>query len=71
MAGRGEAVPNINNYCEIDPKVVDKYGIPVLAFSYQSFSYEIKQAKHMKETFKEILHNMGASLPGVEMTLKK
>ena len=33
MAGRGEAVANINNYYEIDPSgVVDKYGIPVLRF---------------------------------------
>jgi len=60
MAGRGEAVPNINNYCEIDPNVVDKYGIPVLRFHTKHSDYEIKQAKHMKETFKEILHNMGA-----------
>lgn len=60
MAGRGEAVPNINNYCEIDPAVVDKYGIPVLRFHAKNSEYEIKQAKHMKETFKEIMHNMGA-----------
>jgi choline dehydrogenase-like flavoprotein len=60
MAGRGEAVPDVKNYCEIDPTVVDKYGIPVLRFHTNHSEYEIKQAKHMKETFKEILHNMGA-----------
>lgn len=60
MAGRGEAVPDIKNYCEIDPTVVDKYGIPVLRFNTRNSEYEIKQAKHMKETFKEIMHNMGA-----------
>lgn len=60
MAGRGEAVPREDNYCEIDPKVVDKYGIPVLKFNVKWSDYEIKQAKHMKETFKEIMHNMGA-----------
>lgn len=60
MAGRGESIPNANNYCEIDPNVVDKYGIPVLRFHTKHSDYEIKQAKHMKETFKEILHNMGA-----------
>ncbi|HVW60716.1 MAG TPA: GMC oxidoreductase, partial [Puia sp.] len=60
MAGRGEAVANIHNYCEIDPNVVDKYGIPVLRFNTSHSEYEIKQAKHMKETFKEILHAMGA-----------
>jgi choline dehydrogenase-like flavoprotein len=60
MAGRGEAVPRRDNYCEIDPSVVDKYGIPVLRFNVKWSDYEVKQAKHMKETFKEIMHNMGA-----------
>jgi choline dehydrogenase-like flavoprotein len=60
MAGRGEAVASYDNYCKIDPEVVDKYGIPVLQFHTSHSEYEIKQAKHMKETFKEILHAMGA-----------
>jgi choline dehydrogenase-like flavoprotein len=60
MAGRGESVPDIKNFCEIDPNVVDKYGIPVLRFNTRHSDYEIKQAKHMKETFKEIMHEMGA-----------
>src|SRR5918993_745352 len=60
MAGRGEAVPRKDNYCEIDPSVVDKYGIPVLRFNVKWSDYEVKQAKHMKETFREIMHNMGA-----------
>lgn len=60
MAGRGEAIAREDNFCEIDPNVVDKYGIPVLRFNVKWSDYEIKQAKHMKETFKEIMHNMGA-----------
>ena len=60
MAGRGEAIANADNYCEIDPSVVDIYGIPVLRFHTKYSDYEIKQAKHMKETFSEILHSMGA-----------
>jgi len=60
MAGRGEAVAFAHNRCEIDPTVVDKYGIPVLRFNVKWSDHEIKQAKHMKETFKEIMHNMGA-----------
>ena len=62
MAGRGEAVAREDNYCEIDPHVIDKYGIPVLRFHVKHSDYEIKQAKHMKETFREILHNMGATI---------
>jgi choline dehydrogenase-like flavoprotein len=60
MAGRGESIARVDNYCEIDPEVVDKYGIPVLRFHTSHSDYEIKQAKHMKETFAEILHAMGA-----------
>lgn len=60
MEGRGEAIPREDNYCAIDPDVVDKYGIPVLKFNVKWSDYEINQAKHMKETFKEIMHNLGA-----------
>ncbi|MFA6248238.1 MAG: GMC family oxidoreductase [Mucilaginibacter sp.] len=61
MAGRGTAIARADNYCEIDPNgVVDKYGIPVLRFHYKWTNDEINQAKHMQETFQEILHNMGA-----------
>lgn len=62
MAGRGEAIAREDNYCEIDPNVVDKYGIPVLRFNYNWSDYEIKQAKHMQETFQEILTQMGATI---------
>ena len=34
LAGRGEMVPNEKSYMEIDPKVVDQYGIPVLRFHF-------------------------------------
>lgn len=60
MAGRGEAIALASNLCEIDPNVVDKYGIPVLRFDVKYTDYEIKQAKHMKETFREMMHAMGA-----------
>lgn len=60
MAGRGEALALESNYCAIDPNVVDRYGIPVLKFNVKHTEHEIKQAKHMKDTFKEILTAMGA-----------
>lgn len=62
MDGRGEAVPREDNFCEIDPNVVDKFGIPVLRFQYTWSDYEIKQAKHMQETFQEIIHKTGATI---------
>lgn len=59
MAGRGEAIAREDNYCEIDPSAVDKYGIPVLRFNYKWSDHEIKQAKHMKETFAEMIDKAG------------
>lgn len=70
MAGRGTAIAREDNYCEIDPEVVDKYGIPVLKFHYKWTDAEIKQAKHMQETFQSIMHAMGAiitsRIPGAD-----
>lgn len=62
MDGRGEAIALESNYCEIDPNVVDKYGIPVLRFNYQWSDHEVQQAKHMQETFQEIMHKVGAEI---------
>ncbi|WP_109696028.1 GMC family oxidoreductase [Chitinophaga deserti] len=70
FAGRGEAIARADNYCEIDPNVVDKFGIPVLRFNYKWSEHEIKQARHMHETFEELIHQMGGiplgSKPGEE-----
>nr|WP_301924056.1 GMC family oxidoreductase [Ferruginibacter sp.] len=60
MSGRGLAIAREYNNCEIDPNVVDKFGIPVLRFNYKWSDAEIKQAKHMQETFASIMHEMGA-----------
>ncbi|MCY4779674.1 GMC family oxidoreductase [Sphingobacterium sp. UT-1RO-CII-1] len=60
MAGRGTAIAREDNYCEIDPNKVDKFGIPVLRFHYKWANEEILQAKHMQETFQSIMHEMGA-----------
>jgi choline dehydrogenase-like flavoprotein len=54
-------VPNDDTYCEIDPDVVDTYGIPVLRFHFSFTDYEYRQAKHMQETFRSILDAMGGT----------
>lgn len=59
LSGRGESIARYDNYCEIDPDVVDKYGIPVLRFHYTWSDHEIKQTKHMQDTFEEIFLAMG------------
>jgi len=61
FAGRGEMIPNDDTWCEIDPSVVDSYGIPVLRFHAGFSEHEINQAKHMQETFRAIIHEMGGT----------
>jgi choline dehydrogenase-like flavoprotein len=62
FSGRGEMIPNENSYCEIDPNVVDQWGIPVLRFHFKWSQDEILQAKHMQETFKQIIEAMGGTV---------
>ncbi|MEP6692482.1 MAG: GMC family oxidoreductase [Gemmatimonadaceae bacterium] len=62
FSGRGEMVPNENSYCEIDPRVVDRYGIPVLRFHWKWSDYETKQVKHMQETFRALIADMGGEV---------
>lgn len=64
IACRGESVPQFSNRCEIDPTVVDEWGIPVLRFDYKWTEHEINQAKHMQDTMEEILENAGGTLLG-------
>ena len=70
FGGRGESIAMEDNYCEIDPSVVDEFGIPVLRFHYNWTDFERKQAKHMHETFDELIHNMGgealSAAPGAD-----
>jgi choline dehydrogenase-like flavoprotein len=61
FAGRGEMIPNKDSYLEIDPNVVDKWGIPVPRFHFKFADYEINQAKHMQETFRALITEMGGT----------
>jgi choline dehydrogenase-like flavoprotein len=59
FAGRGEMIPNADSYCEIDPRTVDRWGIPVLRFHWRWTDHEYKQVKHMQETFRALIDAMG------------
>jgi len=62
FGGRGECIAREDNYCELDPDVVDEYGIPVLRFKYTFSDHERNQAKHMQKTFGEIANVLGGKL---------
>jgi choline dehydrogenase-like flavoprotein len=62
FSGRGEMIPNDQSYCEIDPDTVDRWGIPVLRFHWKWADHEIKQVRHMQDTFEALIHEMGGTL---------
>ncbi len=62
LSGRGEMVPSEGCYCEIDPNVVDRWGIPVLRFHWKWSEHELNQARHHNRTFVEIIEKMGGKV---------
>jgi len=59
--GRGEMIPNPDCYCEIDPDVVDQWGIPVLRFHWRWGDNEIRMARDMQETFRALVEELGGT----------
>ncbi len=61
FSGRGEMIPNQNSYCEIDSDTADEWGIPVLRFHWQWSDNEIKMARDMQQTFRDIVEAAGGT----------
>jgi choline dehydrogenase-like flavoprotein len=59
FSGRGEMIPNEDCYAELDPKVKDRFGIPVLRFHWKWSPHEIGQAAHVEKTAAQIIEAMG------------
>ena len=62
FSGRGEMLPNEDTYCELDPTVVDMWGIPVLRFHWKWTDHEYNQVKHMQDTFRSLIEAMGGTV---------
>ncbi len=71
FSGRGEMIPNEQSYCELDPVVKDKWGIPVLRFSWHWSDHELKQAEHMESTFTAVVAAMGGKVLGRNASRKR
>ncbi len=67
FSGRGESIAYEDNYCEIDPDTVDEWGIPVLRFHYNWSEEEYRQVRHMQQTFRELIDEMGGIVLGGDM----
>jgi choline dehydrogenase-like flavoprotein len=62
FAARGEMLARYDNYCEIDPSVVDQFGIPVLRFNVTWSDEEYNQIKHAQEAGRELVRAMGGEV---------
>jgi choline dehydrogenase-like flavoprotein len=62
--GNGETIPNEHSFCEIDPKIKDRWGIPVLRFHWKWGEHERRQAAHMRQTFRTVIERLGGRLVG-------
>jgi len=62
FSGRGEQVPTEHCYCEIDPDVVDQWGIPVLRLHWRWTDHELNQVRHMQETFRALIAELGGEV---------
>jgi choline dehydrogenase-like flavoprotein len=66
MGAFGEVLPRYENYMDLDPELKDKWGIPVLRFNYKFGDNEKKMAADMAETAKEMFHEAGIEIVGVD-----
>jgi choline dehydrogenase-like flavoprotein len=62
FSSRGEMIPNAESYLEIDRNVVDEWGIPVPKFHFKWTDDEIQQARHARETFRQIIETAGGEV---------
>jgi len=61
FTGRGEMIPNEDSFCDLDPAVVDKWGVPVLRFHWKWSEHETRQVAHMQRTFADWIEAMGGT----------
>ena len=62
FSGRGEMIPNDRSFCEVDPVVKDRWGIPVLRFHWEWTDHEYRQVRHMQQTFRALIDEMGGEV---------
>ncbi len=59
---RGEMIPNANSYCEIDTDTKDKFGIPVLKFSFAWSDHELAQVDQFQSAMRELIDQLGGEV---------
>ena len=59
FAARGAMVPNEHSFCELDPAVKDRWGIPALRFHWKWGEQERGLAAHARRSFEDMIAAMG------------
>ena len=62
MTLRGEMIPNEDTFCEIDPAVKDRFGIPVLRFAFRWAQHELNQVAHGRRTAHAVFARMNGTI---------
>jgi len=57
---QGEDMPQLSNLVDLDPDIVDVYGVPVPRVTYQSHPYELAASAYYAPKMLEILEAIGA-----------
>lgn len=61
---RGEMIPNDDCFAELDPRVKDKWGIPVVRWHWKWSEHELRQVEHARKTFAGLIEEMGGTVNG-------
>ena len=62
ISASGEMIPNEQTYCELDPAVKDKWGLPVLRFHWKHQEHDYNTARHMRRSLEEYFNGMNAKI---------
>jgi choline dehydrogenase-like flavoprotein len=60
MSASGEMLPNADTYCELDPDVKDRWGLPVLRFHWRHGVHDLATATHQRRMLTEAFEAMDA-----------
>ncbi|HEY9232389.1 MAG TPA: GMC oxidoreductase, partial [Blastocatellia bacterium] len=69
MGAFGEVLPRYENHIDLDPEVVDRWGVPSLRFHYKFGDNEKKMAKDMADTAQEMFEAAGIEIVAVNRTV--
>lgn len=68
FAVRGEMIPNADCYCDLDPVVKDRFGLPVLRFHWKWGEQEVRMVDHATAQITRIVERLGGKIEGPPMT---